>query len=220
MNLRGIKIIDLKHSVLDNSTVDKLQAEIAHFEERIQEVKDTKIDRREKDYANKEADRDQKLINFGVAITELNEQLKKEREAILTEQRRGIYRFKHKAYVNYRDAGRRPPYKFRWCEYSDRDNYGTYRDWQVSFGAEAVTFGKDRYVPEGVNVGVEEHFYHKDVILVKEDLQTFLRRAMINRARADGAGQSELNALTAEFAKEGGSLRDEDMESMLSDGGR
>ena len=220
MNLRGIKIIDLNHSVLDNSTVDKIKSDIKHFEVRAKEVQDIKIDRREKNYAEKEADRDQKLINFGVAINELTEQLQKEQEEILADQKRGVYRFKHKAYVNYRDAGRRPPYKFRWCEYSDRDNYGTYRDWQVSFGAQAVTFGRDRYVPEGVNVGIEDHFYHKDVILVKEDLQTYLRRAMINRARADGAGQSELSALTAEFAKGGGGLRDEDMESLLSDGGR
>ena len=220
MNLRGIKIIDLDHSVLDNSTVEKLKSDIKHFELRAKEVQDIKIDRREKNYAEKETDRDQKLVNFGVAINELTEQLKTEREAILADQRRGVYRFKQKTYVNYRDAGRRPPYKFRWCLYSDHDNYGTYRDWQTSFGAQAVTFGQDRYIPEGVNVGIEDHFYHKDVILVKEDLQTYLRRSMANRARADGAGQSELNKLTAEYAKEGGGLKESEMESLLSDGGR
>ena len=92
--------------------MDKLEAEISHFNVKLEEAREKKTDRREKKYEEKEADRDQKIINFGVAINTLTEELAKERKVIEEEQRNGVYRFKNKVYVNYMDAGRRPPWKF------------------------------------------------------------------------------------------------------------
>jgi hypothetical protein len=128
MNLREIKIIDLNHSVLDNSVVERIETERNAFEEKLKKLKSTEIDRRDKKLAEKEAERDEKMINFGVAIEELTLEAQKEREKIVEEQRRGEYRFKKKSYVHYKDAGRRPPWKFMWCWYSDTDNYGMYRE--------------------------------------------------------------------------------------------
>jgi hypothetical protein len=220
MNLRGIKIIDLQHSVLDNSAVEKLEAEIEHFRKKLEETRKMKIDRREKDFEKKESDRDEKLLNFGTAIEELTKTLNKERDAIRAEQRQGTYRFKKKSYVNYRDAGRRPPWKFMWCWYSDVDNYGMYRDWQVDFGSTAVVFGKDRYVPQGVPVNGEGHYVYKDVILMKEDLQKYLRRMIVAKLKGEKASKAEFDALDSQFAAEGANISTEYMEELLSDSGR
>jgi hypothetical protein len=220
MNLRGIKIIDLNHSVLDNSKVERLEQEIGDFRQKLETLKNTKLDRREKKFEEKEADRDQKMINFGVAIDELMKDLAIEKDTILAEQRRGEYRFKHKVYVNYRDAGRRPPWKFMWCWYSDSDNYGMYRDWQISFGSTAVTFGKDKYIPEGIPVTSEGHYTYKDVILMKEDLQKYLRRQVVAIKKSETSSKASFDALDAQFAEEGAGLPKEYVEELMSDGGR
>ena len=203
MNLRGIKILDLDHSVLDNSVIEGL-------EHKIEKLK-TGLDKLKTD-----ATKEKRLTE----LLSLDNELQKEREAIEEEQRRGQYRFKLKTYVNYRDAGRRPPYKFKWCWYSDSDNYGMYRDWQVSFGAAGVTYGKDRYVPEGVPVNSENHYVFKDVILMKEDLQNYLRRSIKQRLKAEGAGKSEFDQLESQFAAEGAKIDDSMMNDILSEGGR
>lgn len=220
MNLRGIKIIDLEHSVLDNSNVERLEQEIGDFRKKLETLRNTKIDRREKDADKKEADRDERMINFGVAIDELTKELIREKDEILSEQRRGVYRFKKKVYVNYRDAGRRPPWKFIPCWYSDSDNYGMYRDWQIQFGSTALVFGKDRYVPEGIPVNSEGHYVYKDVIWMKEDLQKYLRRMVVAIKKSETSSKAEFDSLDAQFAEEGAGLSTEYMEELMSDGGR
>lgn len=245
MNLRAIKIIDLDHSVLDNSAVERIEesikelnAEAKSIESKIAERKTdidelknlqfkSKEDKKEAERTGKitvinetVAGYNDELLAIGYKVADLVIELRVEKESIVEEQRRGVYRFKHKACVNYRDAGRRPPWKFMWCHYSDFDNYGMYREWQISFGSTAVTINKDRYVPEGVPVNSEGHFVFKDVILMKEDLQKYLLRQQVARARGEGAGRAELDALDSEFASQGANLSDKHKEELLSSEGR
>ena len=245
MNLRGIKIIDLDHSVLDNSAVERIEesikelnaeakiieAQIAERKTNIDELKNLGFKRKQEEKETERAGKitvisetvagyNAELLTIASKVTGLEIELRVEKESIVEEQRRGVYRFKHKACVNYRDAGRRPPWKFMWCHYSDFDNYGMYREWQISFGSTAVTINKDRYVPEGVPINSEGHYVFKDVILMKEDLQKYLLRQQVARARGEGAGRAELDALDSEFASQGANLSDKHKEELLSSEGR
>jgi len=203
MNLRGIKIIDLKHSVLDNDAANTAEQNVANLIARAKTLKT--------DEAREKCEDD---------IAAAKEELSTLKKAVDDERRRGYYKFKKKTYVNYRDAGRRPPWKFIWCQYSDRDNYSMYHDWQVQFGSTAVVYDEDGYAPEGIPVNGEGHFVFKDVILMKEDLQKYLRRQMEARMKSERASKAEIDALRSQFAEEGGNLPDGYMEELMSDGGR
>jgi hypothetical protein len=108
-------------------------------------------------------------------------------------KKRGIYNFKKKEYISYETKGRICPWKFMWVRYNSDDDYADVRDYQTSYGAEAVTT-KDPYWPEPVRPNNEGIYRHRDTILMKIPLINWLRHldeAEADSNRAVGVKQKE-----------------------------
>ena len=125
----------------------------------------------------------------------------------------GEYEFIEKAYVDYRDKGRRPRFWFTTCRYDPSNNYREYREWKYTRQA---TFLKkdDPYWPETMSPDAEGKYQMGDAVWVKIPLEVKLKE-IENQRRYTPTGKSYLEKFNAEMAAQGADIPESMMQELL-----
>jgi len=170
------RIVDLRHSILDESELDELKAKKAEIEKSTAK--------------NKQAE-----------LLKVEEAIKKQEETYNEERRAGRFAFKKKVYIDYH-GNRRPPYHFTWCRYSATNNYEDLSAWQAQYQYTPVIYGKDQFWPESVYVNASNYYQFGDLVWVKCPLKEYLLRKEEERMLTE-RGQKKIDAMDSEFDKYG-----------------
>jgi len=180
------RVVDLRRSVLDNS-------ELEDAEKHLKTLKATL--KRTKDESKKE--------DLGTQIKKAEEDIKKISELYERERYRdGIFKFKDKVYVSYKEPGARPPYWFSWCRYDNRDNYRHLSEWRYQFGYMPVS-KDDPYWPENVPLNQNGHYQIGDLCLVKCNLIDHLKRRWEEIELSKNAAQAKIDEFEAAVGAQG-----------------
>jgi hypothetical protein len=173
------RIVDLRHSILDESELDALNEKKAELEKSTAKGKQAEL-------------------------FKIDEEIKKQKQIYSEERRAGRYAFKKKVYIDY-DGNRRPPYHFTWCRYSASNNYEDLSAWQAQYGYTPVIHGKDQFWPESVYVNASNYYQFGDLVWVKCPLKDYLLRREEERKLME-RGQKKIDAVDSMLDKYGASV--------------
>jgi hypothetical protein len=134
-------------------------------------------------------------------------------------EKTGEYKFKDgkKVYVNFYDKGRRPPYWFTWCRYSDKNNYMDLYEWRMTWGYTPVNRDEDPFWPEPTAPNPEGHYVVGDVILVKVNLIDHLKRRLEEQSMSSRGARAKLQQFNSAMKRAKGALPDDMLEKLMGD---
>lgn len=110
----------------------------------------------------------------------------------------GIYVFKEKRYVTYRDDSARPPVKLKWIRNAPYEISGALAD-----GWEFVTIA-DPYFPEGAILNSEHKWQFKDMVWMKLHLEAYLDARQEAVDRSNRAAKSRQDKFDQHVIRTGG----------------
>ncbi len=176
-------LIDLRYSILDESELDELKAKKAELEKKMKNAKTKKAD-------------------YEKELSQVEENIEKQKKVYDEERRAGRSKFKKKVYIDNKSE-RRPPYHFTWCRYSPQNNYHELSMWQAKRPHfTPVIYGKDQFCPESVAVNAANYYQLGDVVWVKCDLGAYLALKEEER-RLIPTGAMKMEESKSQLRKEG-----------------
>jgi len=158
-----------------------------------------------------------KLVDLRNSELDLPEDKKSAEKVKALMYETGEFKFKpgKKMYVNFYDEGRRPPYWFTWCRYSETNNYRDLYEWKQQWGYSPVNRDNDPFWPEPVPPNPDGHYVVGDVILVKVPLVNHLKRVLEERAISNLGARAKLKQFNATMRQSGASLPPDMIEQMM-----
>lgn len=160
---------------------------------------------------------DIKIVDMRHSELDLPQDEEKAKKAKAHMDETGEYKFTKKVYVNFYDKGRRPPYWFTWCRYSEKNNYMDLYEWKMTWGYTPVNRDEDPFWPEPTAPNGEGNYVVGDVILVKVKLIDHLKRKLEEQAMSSRGARAKLQQFNATMKKAGGALPDEMLEKLMGD---
>jgi len=184
-----IKIIDMKHSVLDDGGAEELRRKYESLKLELSSAK--KEDKAEIAKAIKKAEEAYKTV------------LDKFETDKKMWMKTGRYKFKERRYIDYKNKSRRPYWFFRWERYVSMNDYRESAD-AMADGYTFVEADKSEYIPELIAPGADNFFHFGgDLILMKIPLYDYLKMQMFNIQKSENASKNTLAKFRAITEKEG-----------------
>jgi hypothetical protein len=125
----------------------------------------------------------------------------------------GIYEFKDKKFVNYRDAEVRPKWRFEWCRWLASNNYAEYNDAVRKWQASKVVV-EDGYWPDGLAPAGDGSYQTGDVILIKYPLHIYIKRRKHEIQMSENSTKRIMDQYKAQAAADEVSLDERLMRSL------
>lgn len=181
MQLRDIKLVDLRRSKLDTGELDATISKRGVIEEKLEKLKEPKTEVAKAKYLEKQAKLSKELQEARGEVEAIEKQCKEDKKA-------GKYVFKNKVYISWRDPATRPPHYVKWNRNTPYDVEG----WKVKWNYSEVTI-EDPYWPEGVKPNEEGHYvYRTDMILMKCPLENYVEKRKKEIMRSEMASRAKL----------------------------